>query len=258
MGPLFDNAGMAPHRGDVVSRESRAELPRRLAGGRSGARRPGWVPRRGSPADCSRASLLYLGFRWLRSPIGWLGLGLLISIVSLAALARVQFCENGGLARLRSRQLVRYFGPPLARAHETGCWRGLSTGRFLITVSVLMEGTLAESRSCCRRRCSGRSRQKCSTTTSRLTNRVQGHPGGGCKGRRPLPAGGLAVENCLKEIVSKPRTTCRMPPHQPAGIAKQALSDVRESSTLVPQRGHPLCTTVPHRSGLRRQGGLPP
>lgn len=41
------------------------------------------------------ASLLYLGFRWLRSPIGWLGLGLLISLVSVAALARVQFCENG-------------------------------------------------------------------------------------------------------------------------------------------------------------------
>lgn len=41
------------------------------------------------------ASLLYLGFRWLRSPIGWLGLALLISLVSVAALARVQFCENG-------------------------------------------------------------------------------------------------------------------------------------------------------------------
>jgi len=33
---------------------------------------------------------------------------------------------------------------------------------------------------------------------------------------------------------------------------------VKESSTLVPQRGHPLCTTVPHRKCLRRQGGVAP
>ncbi|AMV22736.1 hypothetical protein VT03_32880 [Planctomyces sp. SH-PL14] len=41
-----------------------------------------------------------------------------------------------------------------------------------------------------------------------LAHRVQGHPGGKCRGAcvvfwGPLPAGGLTVERCLKENVSK-------------------------------------------------------
>ncbi len=47
-----------------------------------------------------------------------------------------------------------------------------------------------------------------------------------------------------------------MPPHQPAGIAKRAVC-CEESSTLVPQNGHPLCPMVPHRRGLRQQGETP-
>ena len=48
-------------------------------------------------------------------------------------------------------------------------------------------------------------------------NRVQGHPGGGCKGAcvvflASLPAGGLAVERCQKESVSKRGHRCVCPP----------------------------------------------
>ncbi len=47
-------------------------------------------------------------------------------------------------------------------------------------------------------------------------NRVQGHPGGECRGACvvfwPLcPPEARLVGNCRKEHVSKPRTTCRMP-----------------------------------------------
>ncbi|AMV19482.1 hypothetical protein VT03_16430 [Planctomyces sp. SH-PL14] len=46
-------------------------------------------------------------------------------------------------------------------------------------------------------------------------------------GNALLPAGGLAVERCLKEGVSKRghRTGC--PPHQPARIVKRAVSSQR-------------------------------
>ncbi len=60
-------------------------------------------------------------------------------------------------------------------------------------------------------------------------NRVQGHPGGGQGGEALMPAGGLAVERYLKEHVSKPRTTCRIPPHQPARIPRRAVSPQRRS-----------------------------
>ncbi len=60
------------------------------------------------------------------------------------------------------------------------------------------------------------------STGSRGT--LVGMHGGLCCLLGPLPAGGLVVERHLKERVSKPRTTCRMPPHQPAGIGKQAVS----------------------------------
>ncbi len=94
-----------------------------------------------------------------------------------------------------------------------------------------------------------------SPTTGRTGSR--GTLVGSAEGPRPLPAGGRLVGNRRKECMSKRGTPCRMPPHQPAGIAKPVVS-IEESSTLVPQRGHPLCATVPHRKRLRRQGGRGP
>ena len=38
-----------------------------------------------------------------------------------------------------------------------------------------------------------------------------------------MPAGGLTVERCLKEIVSKRGQRVVCPPHQPATIAKPAV-----------------------------------
>ena len=39
-----------------------------------------------------------------------------------------------------------------------------------------------------------------------------------------MPAGGLAVERCLKECVSKRGHRAVCPAHEPAGIAKPAVS----------------------------------
>jgi hypothetical protein len=41
------------------------------------------------------ATLLYLAARWISSPVVWLGVALCIGLVSTAALARRQICENG-------------------------------------------------------------------------------------------------------------------------------------------------------------------
>ncbi|AMV22101.1 hypothetical protein VT03_29630 [Planctomyces sp. SH-PL14] len=59
-----------------------------------------------------------------------------------------------------------------------------------------------------------------------LTDRVQGHPGGGCKGAcvvflALLPAGGLAVERCLKEMVSKRGQRAVCPHINPPGFRSE-------------------------------------
>ncbi len=57
-----------------------------------------------------------------------------------------------------------------------------------------------------------------------LAHRVQGHPGGECRGATPLcPPEAWPVERCLKESVSKRGQRAVCPPHQPAGIAKRAV-----------------------------------
>ncbi len=61
------------------------------------------------------------------------------------------------------------------------------------------------------------------------------------------------VEHRRKECVSKPRTTCRMPPHQPAGIAQPAVN-FEGVLNAGPQRGHPLFETVPHRTASGGKG----
>ena len=72
-------------------------------------------------------------------------------------------------------------------------------------------------------------------------------------GHAPLPAGGLAVERCLKERVSKLGQRVVCPLTNPRGLqSEQCLS--RESSPRVPQRGRPLFTKVPHRSASGGKG----
>ncbi len=51
---------------------------------------------------------------------------------------------------------------------------------------------------------------------------VQGSPGGDARGRPLLPAGGLARRTPWKALCIQSRTTRRMPPHQPAWMAKPA------------------------------------
>jgi len=68
-----------------------------------------------------------------------------------------------------------------------------------------------------------------------------------------LPAGGLAVERCLKEDVSKRGQRAVCPLTNPWGLQSQ-LCDVRESSTPVPQRG----PTVPHENASGGKGAWPP
>ncbi len=70
----------------------------------------------------------------------------------------------------------------------------------------------------------------------------------------PLPAGGRLVGTPSERSGVQTRTTCRhVPLTYPAGTATASS----ESSTPVPQRGHPLLTTVPHGSCLRRGEGCP-
>jgi len=53
-------------------------------------------------------------------------------------------------------------------------------------------------------------------------NRVQGDPGGGMQGGNALlPAGGLAIENCLKEDVSKRGRRAGCPITNPRGIQSE-------------------------------------
>ncbi len=56
--------------------------------------------------------------------------------------------------------------------------------------------------------------------------------------------------------MSSTRTGCRMPLTNPRGLQSERC-DVEESSTLVPQRGRPLCTTVPHRMPPAARGSGP-
>ena len=72
-----------------------------------------------------------------------------------------------------------------------------------------------------------------------------------------MPAGGLAVERCLKELVSKRGHSAVCPLTNPRELQSERCR-LRESSTLVPQRGHPLCATVPHRNASGGKGAWPP
>ncbi len=69
----------------------------------------------------------------------------------------------------------------------------------------------------------------------------------------PLPAGGLAVERCLKEGVSRCGQRAGCPLTNPRGLQKRAVSPQRSA----PQSGRPLLTTVPHGSASGGKG-LPP
>ena len=88
---------------------------------------------------------------------------------------------------------------------------------------------------------------------------VQGlAPGGGCKGGTPsCPPEARLVGHFLKEHVSKRGQRVGCPLTNPRGFQSER-SDVRESSTLVPQSGHPLFTTVPNRSASGGKGVRPP
>ncbi len=84
-----------------------------------------------------------------------------------------------------------------------------------------------------------------------------GCPGGGIQGGcvvflAPLPAGGLAVENCLKEHLSKRGRRAACPLTNPRDCKASG-----ESSTPVPQSGCPLRTAVPHGSASGGKGGDP-
>ncbi len=66
-----------------------------------------------------------------------------------------------------------------------------------------------------------------------------------------LPAGGLAVERCLKEQVSKLGHRVVCPPHQHAGIAKPAawIEGVLNAGTTT------RTSVVSHGSAWKRSGG---
>src|SRR5690349_9586916 len=58
----------------------------------------------------------------------------------------------------------------------------------------------------------------------RRPNRVQGHPGGGCKGGTPPCPPEAWPVGTIKTLCVQARTPCRMPPHRPAGIAEPVAS----------------------------------
>jgi len=64
-----------------------------------------------------------------------------------------------------------------------------------------------------------------------------------------LPAGGLAVERCLKEHVSKRGHRAVCPLANPLGSEAS-----EEFPTPFSQSGRPLLTTVPHRSASGGKG----
>ncbi len=84
-----------------------------------------------------------------------------------------------------------------------------------------------------------------------LVHRVQGHPGGGSQGGNALlPAGGLAVERCSEGRRVQAADNVPYAPSPTRGDCRAS----GESSTPVPQRGHPSCTTVPHGSASGGKG----
>ncbi len=82
----------------------------------------------------------------------------------------------------------------------------------------------------------------------------RGYPGGGCKGATPLcPPEAWPVGHRRKEYVSKRGRRVACPLTNPQELQSQRCG-LRESSSLVPQSGHPLLTTVPHGSASGGKG----
>ncbi len=63
------------------------------------------------------------------------------------------------------------------------------------------------------------------------------------RGQRPLARRRPGRREISEGVSVQARTTCRMPPHQPAGIAERAVSSQRRFH----KGGRPLLATVPHR-----------
>ncbi|AMV17898.1 hypothetical protein VT03_08390 [Planctomyces sp. SH-PL14] len=85
------------------------------------------------------------------------------------------------------------------------------------------------------------------------SHRVQGHPGQGVQGAEcPLPAGGLAVERCLKERVSRRghRAVCPSP-------KTRGLQSERGVLNAGSTKGTPVAYHGSSEKRLRRQGVTP-
>ncbi len=103
---------------------------------------------------------------------------------------------------------------------------GVNDTRLLVCVQRMVgeAGGRGEGRSCIF--CVGSVRGCVRNPASLAQNRVQGHPGGECRGAcvvflAHLPAGGLAVERCLKECVSKRGQRVVCPSPNPRGLRSQ-------------------------------------
>ncbi len=78
--------------------------------------------------------------------------------------------------------------------------------------------------------------------------RVKGVPRVGVQGgESPMPAGGLACLDLPERASVQARTTCRMPPHQPAGTPERAVSPQR--------RFHKGASVVYYGSSWKAPGG---
>ncbi len=75
---------------------------------------------------------------------------------------------------------------------------------------------------------------------------------GDARGNAPLPAGGPARREMSEGARVQARTRCRMPPHQPAGIAKRAVrSPQRRCHKAVARCVPRFLTEVPPASRAR-------
>ncbi len=88
-------------------------------------------------------------------------------------------------------------------------------------------------------------------------NRVQGGCPGGVQGPPPLPAGGLSRRDTVGRSACPSADTVPYAPHQPAGIAKQAVwfEGVLNAGTT---KGTPVVYHGSSWKCLRRQGVRPP
>ena len=79
---------------------------------------------------------------------------------------------------------------------------------------------------------------------------------GDARGQRPLARRRPSRREMSEGVRVQARTTYRMPLTNPRGLRSERCR-LRESSTLVPQSGRPLCPTVPHGSASGGKGSKP-